>query len=262
MVITPTNPHDAYLRRVLTQRPNVGPHLRAAVPKDPAPEIDWSCMEPMPCSFVSQDLRSSYSDLLFRTRYKNHDAFLYFLVEHQSSPDRMMPLRMLRYMTGVWTRYLDENPHSRTLPVIIPIVIHNNHTGRLWSGPTQMADLYDADPAFLAGGNPYLPRFQFVLDDIAAIDAGTVLQAQHLTAPVRALFYLQKVAPNNTDMATALIPLIDDLRAIANGPGGADDLIPHLTYILLVRDTPVGDLVPVIDQLGNRAKETLMTTAD
>ena len=32
-------------------------------------------------------------------------AFVYVLIEHQSSPDPMMPLRMLRYVMRIWERW-------------------------------------------------------------------------------------------------------------------------------------------------------------
>ncbi|MET9212134.1 MULTISPECIES: RpnC/YadD family protein [Actinomycetes] len=40
------------------------------------------------------------------------------------------------------------------------------------------------------------------------------------------------------------------------------DLRPTFSYILIVGDTPEQDLDPVIEQLGPRAKEAIMTTAE
>ncbi|MEU8900791.1 Rpn family recombination-promoting nuclease/putative transposase [Nocardia sp. NPDC048505] len=264
MAITPSNPHDALFRRVLGQPANATSQLRRVLPEAVAARMDWKRLELMSCSFVSEELRSSYCDLAFRTTCDGRDAFVYLLVEHQSCPDRLMPLRMLGYITGLWNHYRAKNPKAVTLPLVVPIVVHANSTGRPWSSPMEIADLYDADPEVRQILEPHLPRFQFLLDDVAAVDFPT-LQARKLAQPVQMMFYLLKTDLRDADLETVvqkLKPLEEAIRTTASAPDGVDALIPYLTYILLTSEVSVRDLGPYLERITPRAKEALMTTGE
>lgn len=100
-----------------------------------------------------------------------------------------------------------------------------------------------------------------MLDDIAAIDL-PALHARYVTPATRVMLALHKIAPDNPDLGTDMLDLIDDLRVLASGPHGTAELQAVLSYILIVGDTTENDLDPLIEQLGPRAKEALMTTAE
>jgi len=48
--------------------------------------------------FMSFDLRTKRSDMLYRIRSKEYEAYVYVLLEHQARKDYLMPLRMLGYV--------------------------------------------------------------------------------------------------------------------------------------------------------------------
>lgn len=48
---------------------------------------------------------------------------LYILFEHQSTPDPLMPYRMLRYALRIWDRWLTEHEGARSLPPLLPLVL-------------------------------------------------------------------------------------------------------------------------------------------
>lgn len=73
---------------------------------------------------------------------------------------------------------------------------------------------------------------------------------------------LHKITAGNQNLGTDLLPLVPDIQALADAPGGSDDLVCVMTYILFVGETSEDDLGPVIDQLGPRAKEAIVTTAE
>ena len=49
-------------------------------------------------SFIEEDLRSSYSDILYSLQTQHGAGYIYALIEHQSSPDKLMAFRLRRYM--------------------------------------------------------------------------------------------------------------------------------------------------------------------
>lgn len=187
---------------------NAASEIRTAQPAAIVARIDLTDLRLQPGSFVHPDLRNRYSDLLYRTRLDSHPAYIYILMEHQSSSDRFMAFRMLEHMVAIWRQHLADNHRDRrgnrlgvagatTLPAIIPLVVHNTAEGRAWSAPTEFSDLLDLDDYAREALGPYLPRFRFMLDDVAAL-APAALRERDLTPAARVLLVLQRIAPKNT----------------------------------------------------------------
>jgi hypothetical protein len=210
-------------------------------------------------SFVDEALKWRYSDLLFTVPMEGRDAFVYVLVEHQSSSDPLMAFRMLRYMTRIWDAYLREHPVARQLPAVISLVVHNG--SRPWDGPVQLADLLDLDPGAADAAGRYLPRFEFLLDDLPGVGEQQ-LRDRPLTASAQITLLLLKIAAGNPRLVADLAPWVGQLRCIAGQPGGIETLVALLTYIECVSEVPVGELHDLAVSLGPEAKEAYVTTAE
>ncbi|MBF6423471.1 Rpn family recombination-promoting nuclease/putative transposase [Nocardia cyriacigeorgica] len=274
MTTPPSNPHDAYFRQVLARAENAESELRAALPAAITARIDWGTLALQPGTFVSDELRSRYSDLLYRARFDGRDAYIYLLIEHQSSNDRFMALRMLEYVVQIWNQHRREVQERRRqerrktrgaaeyekLPPVIPLVVHSGEP-RAWAAPTDLGDLIDLDPVADEDMRRYLPRFEFLLDDVAALDL-VALRARDLTPETRVMLMLHKIAPGNTNLGHDMLILVDDLRILESQQHPPTDLKVHFRYLLIVGDTPENDLDQVIEQLGPRAKEAIVTTAE
>jgi predicted transposase/invertase (TIGR01784 family) len=64
--------------------------LRDNLPTAIAERIDWTSFERLPESFVDEELAWRFTDLLFRAKLSGRDAFIYVLIEHQSTSDPLM----------------------------------------------------------------------------------------------------------------------------------------------------------------------------
>ncbi|MFE7720746.1 Rpn family recombination-promoting nuclease/putative transposase [Nocardia rhizosphaerihabitans] len=258
MVSPPSNPHDAYFRCVMARPADAASEIRAALPATITARLDLTTLRLQPGSFVSRELRSRYSDLLYSVEFDGRDAYVYVLIEHQSGNDRFMALRMLEYVVNIWAQYRREHPATEVLPPVIPLVVHSGHASR-WTAPTELRPLFDLDAPTYDLLHPYLPQFSFLLDDVAALDLAA-LRARDLTPATRVMLVLHKIAPGSAQLGDDMLELIEDLQAMEADPNV--DLRPTFSYILIVGDTPEEDLDPVIEQLGPRAKEAIVTTAE
>jgi hypothetical protein len=142
---------------------------------------------------------------------------------------------------------------------VIPLVVHHNQ--RPWSGPTDVIDLIDLDPDSTAAAREFLPRFRFLLDDLARIDL-QALRERPLTADARLTLLLLKTAPGNSRVGDDLKAWVDDIQSILARPDGIDTLITLLTYIGYVSETPTDELHKLFTQLGPDAEEAYVTTAE
>jgi predicted transposase/invertase (TIGR01784 family) len=251
-------PHDSVFRRIFGVPANAASQLRAVLPLDLAARLDLAQLTPVPASFVDEALKWRYSDLLFTAPLDGRDAFVYLLAEHQSSTDQLMAFRMLRYVTRIWDQYLRDHPRARQLPAVIPLVVHHGR-GR-WAGPVQLLELIDLDPGAKQAAQAYLPRFEFLLDDLAAIDDRQLLDRE-LTPSAVVTLLLLKTAPGNPRIPAELRRWASQLRAVLDQPGGIEAFIAILTYIELVSEAPASELRDLAASLGPDAEEAYVTTA-
>ena len=131
-----TTPHDSLVRAVFGQVEHAAGLLRCVLPDRVAERIDWSCLAAESGTMVDPQLRQQHSDLLFRTRLAGREAFVYLLFEHQSSPDRHLPFRLLRYEVRIWERWIERNT-GRPLPAILPVVLY--HGRARWPHSAELA---------------------------------------------------------------------------------------------------------------------------
>ncbi|MCG6523220.1 Rpn family recombination-promoting nuclease/putative transposase, partial [Vibrio parahaemolyticus] len=86
-------------------------------PPPPPPICELDSLQLVSGSFVEEDLRASYSDILDSLRTRHGPGYVYALIEHQSTPDKLMAFRLLRYALAAMQRHLDAG-HD-TLPLVV-----------------------------------------------------------------------------------------------------------------------------------------------
>jgi predicted transposase YdaD len=72
--------------------------LGAFVPEPWVGALDFSTLEKVNNSYVTDDLRSREDDIVWRVRFGARWLYVYILLEFQSSIDRYMAVRMLSYV--------------------------------------------------------------------------------------------------------------------------------------------------------------------
>ncbi len=71
-------------------------------------------------------------------------AFLYLLVEHQSTPHMLMAFRLSNILTRIIDQYLKEND-TTILPVMIPLMVYNG-TGQYPYSTPYLTSLVNIKP--------------------------------------------------------------------------------------------------------------------
>ncbi len=73
-------------------------------------------------SFVEDDLRQYFSDVLYSPKTTAGYGYIHVLIEHQSTPDQHMAFRLLRYAIAAMQRHLVAG--HKKLPLVIPILFY------------------------------------------------------------------------------------------------------------------------------------------
>lgn len=255
-----STPHDALFKHVFSQPDHAVGELRHILPATIVDRIDWSTLALQPGSFVDDELRERHSDLLYSVRLAGREAFLYLLLEHKSTIEALTPFQLLVYLVRLWQQFLAQRPGTRRLPVVIAVVVHHSENG--WTGATDVIDLLDVDPETRAVLEPYLPRFRFVLDDLAS-ESAQALHDRTMSALAKLALFCLKRARHSGDLLGELRHWVEAARSVVAAPDGGAALAAVLRYIMLVQELAPADLRRFVKQeVGPKAEEVLMTTAD
>ena len=197
------------------------------LPRALADAIDWTATHLEQGSFVDPKLRDSYTDLLFSAKLGEERVLIYLLLEHQSTADALMPLRMLAYMVRIWQRHL-ATTEAPPIPAIIPVVVSHADDGRIVA--TRMHDLVAPFPASVPALSAFVPAFDIVVDDItAASDAE--LRARALGALPKLALWLLRHGRRGETLLRRLPRWGDVFREVARARGGIEAMHRVLRYL-------------------------------
>jgi len=170
---TPT-PHDATFRQFLTQPDIARDFMDIHLPADLRAICDLSTLKLESGSFVEDDLRQYFSDVLYSLRTSAGEGYIHVLIEHQSSPDKHMAFRLIRYAVAAMQRHLEAG--HKKLPLVIPILFY---TGKRSPYPYSTNWLQEFDDPQLAA-KLYCNAFPLV--DVTVIPDEEIMSHRSMAA--------------------------------------------------------------------------------
>lgn len=242
-----TSPHDAIFRQFLSRPEIARDFIQHYLPPALLENCDLSTLRREPDSFIADELSLYFCDILYSLRTSNGEGYIYVLIEHQSSPDRLMAFRMMRYAIAAMKKHLDTG--HRTLPLVVPVLYYNGRESP-YPGPLEWAEEFD-DPALASE----LYNGIFPLVDVTVIPDEEMLQH----GPLSALMLIQKHI-RKQNLSEKLDTLIDALRDESTD----EALFLSLTHYILQAGS-ADDAAAFVRRLAEhlpRHKEQLMTIAE
>lgn len=242
---TPT-PHDAMFRQFLTQPDVARDFMEIHLPAELREICDLSTLTLESGSFVEDDLRQYFSDVLYSLKTRAGDGYIHVLIEHQSTPDKHMAFRLMRYAVAAMQRHLEAG--HKTLPLVIPVLFY---AGKRSPYPfsTRWQDEFD-DP--LLAEKLYSRAFPLV--DVTIIPDEEIAEHRSMAA----LTLLQKHI-RQRDLAE----LVDRLTPILlTGYLSSSQVVSLIHYILQAGET--SDAQSFVRELAQRVPQhgdALMTIA-
>ena len=223
-------PHDRLFRAVFSDAGEAASLLRTALPATLGERFEWTTLTLVEGTFVDEELRESQSDLLYRVRHRatGQALSMYLLFEHQSSPDRWLRLRLLRYCCRIWEAERRDDPQRCELRPIVPVVFYQGARG--WNHSTEFADLF-AEPARAL---PWVPGFAHELL------GQTTLEPDGVGGGLRArIAQLLMMVAFNRHLDAALQLTAQLLPLLRQAGGGVDERRRFYRYLLSTQDRDV-----------------------
>jgi len=174
--------------------------------------LDFERAEQVKQTFVGEDLSKKTLDVLYRVPFADAsgDVWIYVLLEHQSSAERLMGLRLLFYMVSVWEAQRRQWEDARVpseeqwLWPIIPVIFYTG--SQRWKGAVAVDNCMHL-PAALAD---YVPRHKTLFLKLKETPA----ELLHGTGVACALRAFQAEDASRPDLERVLTGVMEELDTL------------------------------------------------
>ncbi len=166
--------HDAVFRQFLTHPEIARDFIELHLPEEFKALCDLDTLKLESGAFVDSDLHHLDNDVLYSVQTKEGKGYIHVLIEHQSTPDKHMAFRLIRYAVAAMQRHLDAG-HDK-LPLVIPILFYH---GKRRPYPYTTNWLHEFDDPVLAAklyANP------FPLVDVTDIPDDEIMEHRGMAA--------------------------------------------------------------------------------
>ena len=244
---TTSTPHDAVFKKIMSYPEMARDFLDIHLPIALREICDLQTLKLESTSFIEQDLRAYYSDVVWSLKTREGQGYIYCVIEHQSTAVQHMAFRLMRYATAAMQYHLDAG--NKTLPLVIPMLFyHGQQSPYPWS--LNWLDEFD---------NPQLARQlyseAFPLVDITVIPDDEIAQHRRV-----ALLELMQKHIRDRD----LMGLVDRLVSLLVTSTANDSQLQTLfNYLLRYGDVSrVSEFIREVAERSPQHKEKLMTIAE
>jgi len=147
------NVHDSGYKKLFSNHELVRQLLTCFVNEVWVNNIEYSTLERIDKSFVSDEFAERESDLIYKAKFEGKEFYIFILLEFQSTVDRFMSLRMLRYITELYED-LVKNQRLKNLPAVFPVMLYNGE--KRWTAPEELSILIENSVPL-----SYIPCFRY-----------------------------------------------------------------------------------------------------
>jgi hypothetical protein len=162
-----TPQHDSLFREVFSLPLVARQFLTRWLPPEFVELVDWSTLRVERISGVNTALVERQEDVVYRVKAGGTPVWFYLLIEHQSRPETVMPLRVLEYTVLVWQEHRRQFGSGRLLPLVVPVVLYPG-PGR-WTSPRRLRELIDLPAAIRSWAEQFAPDASFLVVELGGL---------------------------------------------------------------------------------------------
>ncbi|MBW8028212.1 MAG: transposase, partial [Ferrovum sp.] len=154
--------HDSSYKYLFSAPEMVRDLIMGFVPDEWLHSLDYTTLERVDGSYITEDFKSRADDIVWRIKVGGEWAYLYLLIEFQSTVDKYMALRMMVYQGLLYQDLIKQGKvlSDGRLPPILPIVLYNG--SHRW---TAVRDVFDLIPPVPGLVEQFKPRVKYLLVD-------------------------------------------------------------------------------------------------
>ncbi|EGP7835134.1 Rpn family recombination-promoting nuclease/putative transposase, partial [Salmonella enterica] len=242
---TPT-PHDAAFRSFLANPDVARDFLELHLPAELRAVCNLDTLKLESGTFVEEDLRQYASDILWSMKTTDgDDGYIHVLIEHQSSDDKMMAFRQMRYAIAAMQRHLEAG-HGR-LPLVIPLQFYHGERSP-YPHSTNWLDCF-SNPE--VAGKIYTNPFPLV--DVTVIDDDDIMCHRRMAALTLLMKHIRQ---------RDLMELLDKLPLLMVEMVSDEQVRVLIHYMVNAGDSPSPEFMRALAARLPQHEDKLMTIAE
>lgn len=238
-------PHDATFRRLLSDVGVARDFLQIHLPAELLALCDLSSLKLESSSFVEEDLRQYASDILWSTKTTSGDAgYIHLLIEHQSSADKNMAFRQMRYAVAAMQRHLEAG--NKKLPLVIPVLFYHGQRSPYPYSTNWLDCFSNPGMAQRVYGNG------FPLVDVTVIEDDEIMQHRRMAALTLLMKHIRQ---------RNMMELLDRLPLVMVGVMSPDQVRVLIHYMVKAGEAPAPEFMRELAMRLPQHEDELMTIA-
>lgn len=246
-------PHDRYLKSILEDPKIAADFLGHNLPDYVLRSINLSTIKAQKESFIDEKLKMQITDILFSVDFAGKPGYIYLLLEHTSTVDRMLPFRMLKYSIAVMEYHLKKNKNKKdaVLPIVYPLMFYTG--ARPFKHSMNIYDLFGEHKRLAKEiyGRPYR------LIDLTQISDEQMQAYQWFTLAGLSMKYVREI--DRLLKNGSVIECITELK----GEGELQYILQTFNYLTHASNIEAPDcLLETFEKALSEEGETVMTLAE
>lgn len=219
--------HDEISKKFLTDPESAKLFLELYLDKKVLAKCNIKTLKIESGSYIDDDLRKRFSDIVYKLELKDKTScvYVYVLVEHQSSAEKLMPLRILRYQLEIIQNHIDKHKVDDNLPLVVPIVFYNG-TDSPYPYTKDIRELF-ADKVLIDS----ISLGKFDLVDLTVMPENKILQHKQLAVLEMCLKHIKA-----RDFNTVFTHILKAMLTAHEYHMGKSLLNSSLTYLIDARE--------------------------
>jgi len=242
-------PHDKYFRALMTNLKVAQEFFEQNLPTYIKSVINFATIKLQKESFIDDKLRLQVVDMLYSAEFNHEPGYLYLLVEQQSTPDKLMAFRVLKYMVAIMEHHVKQTATDK-LPIVYPIIFYTGNKSYNYS--TDLFDLFGSKKE-LAKDILWQP---YRLIDLSKVPDEKLKQFLRYGVLARIMKHIYQ-----KDFLPILKGLLNDLREIEI-KGEKDYIYTVLSYIIEAGDLERQEFIDTVKTGLKVNEDQIMTLAE
>lgn len=245
-----SSPHDAFFKKTFSQPEVIHNFLVEYLPPEVAAALNLDGLELQKDSFVDSQLQEHFSDLLYKCPLAGEETaevFVYLLLEHKSSSEKLTPLQLLGYMVQIWQSATPKGKGE--LPPIVPMVIY--HGRSRWQVAEDFVGLFNGPESL----RQYWPAFRYQLYDL-----GRYSREELRGMAWNRIIYLILKHVRDPDFPEKFPGILQLFHELSNAETAVEYLRAVLLYVLAASEVTQEDVKVALDTVLSDEGDKIMPT--
>lgn len=171
--------HDATFKEVFSQKRIAKDFIENNIPKEVLDIMNMESLELQKDTFINEELKENFSDLIYRVKINNKEAYICFLLEHKSYKDKMAIFQLNKYILESWMTIVQKE-NKEDLPLIIPMIIY--HGREKWNLKTDLREMIEGFHELPEYLKERIPVFKYDFFNIVEYEESDFEKLTRLTA--------------------------------------------------------------------------------